>query len=76
MVWTLAALVDPAECAHVVCLLLCLSLQELCALFRDMYKAEGMSRSKAKVEAEVNAAMVTYDTSGDGNLSLEEFINM
>jgi Ca2+-binding EF-hand superfamily protein len=41
-----------------------------------MYKNEGMSRSKAKVEAEVNAAMVTYDTSGDGNLNLQEFISM
>jgi hypothetical protein len=53
-----------------------LNKEEMIVLFKSMYKTEGMARSKAKVEAEVNAAMKLYDLDGSGALDEDEFLNM
>ena len=49
-------------------------MQELANVLKEVYKLEGVSRSKNAVNKEVALAMEEFDTDGDGNLDFNEFI--
>jgi len=53
-----------------------LQLDELATVLRTYYKRNGVLRKLVTLKGEVETAMQTYDTDGDGTLELGEFVCM
>ena len=53
-----------------------LSLQEMAAVVRTLYREVGVSRSERKVLAETAEAIKEYDEDGSGSLGFLEFVQM
>eukprot|EP00658_Telonema_sp_P-2_P077471 TRINITY_DN7013_c0_g1_i1.p1 TRINITY_DN7013_c0_g1~~TRINITY_DN7013_c0_g1_i1.p1 ORF type:complete len:232 (+),score=60.81 TRINITY_DN7013_c0_g1_i1:228-923(+) len=53
-----------------------LDSEELSALMKRFYQAQGKSRSAKRVRLEVEASMAEYDSEGNGGLDLKQFVKM